>query len=603
MTTSTTPASTTPQATNKPQVEIKSAPLLQHRPRSKRAVIVVVLVLVLIGAGVWWAWKAAHPADNGAAGLITDTVTRGDLIETISATGSVNAETGAQVKIGSQITGRIKKLNADVGSQVTAGQIIAVLDLPDIQAQLNQSKDNLAAAQIKQAQFQSGVVMQQIQLTGAIVQAKAGQVSARAKLNSAQAAANQQLAQTPTDIQRAVNGVAGAQAALSTAQSNLAQTQAGVNLQVANAQQQVNQATATSVNSDLNLKREQALLDKGYIAGGIVDQALATASVNKSLIVAAAQNLTLVQQKNTADLKAGQNLVTQAEQDVKTAQSALVSAQAEVYLDAVKQAGVGDARAVVTQGDADLTIASGNTAQNVLKQQDIRQAKEAVAAAQQQVVYAQAQVDKTYIRSPISGTVLQLASQQGETLAAGLASPTLIVVADLNRLQVDAYVDETDIGKVKLGQSVTATIDAFPTQQFMGHVVKIASGSTIQVGVITYDVTVAIDNLGHQLKPDMTASVTIVTGKRTGVLLVPSEAVKIGTNGLTVNVLTKSNGKSAAVSRTVTTGGDDGVNTEILTGLSEGETVILAGTIKAAPAKKSTSMFGTGGRGGGGPPR
>ena len=241
---------------------------------------------------------------------------------------------------------------------------------------------------------------------------------------------------------------------------------------------------------------------------------------------------------------------------------------------------------------------------NTLKQQDIRLAQSAVGVAQQQVIYAQAQVDKTFIRSPISGTVLQMAAQQGETLAAGLSSPTLIVVADLNRLQVDAYVDETDIGKVKIGQSVTVTVDAFPTTQFTGHVTKIASGSTIQVGVITYDVTIAIENLNHQLKPDMTASVTIQTGKRINTLLVPSEAVKIGTNSFTVNVLTKTNGTYTTESRTVTTGGEDGVNTEILTGLKEGETIILAGTIKAAAAKKSTSPFGTGGgRGGGGPPR
>lgn len=176
----------------------------------------------------------------------------------------------------------------------------------------------------------------------------------------------------------------------------------------------------------------------------------------------------------------------------------------------------------------------------------------------------------------------------------------MIVVADLDRLEIDAYVDETDIGKVQLNQSATITVDAFPTTQFAGHVTKIASGSTIQVGVITYDVTIALNNVGHQLKPDMTASVTIQTAKRTGVLLVSSDAVKIGTDGLTVNVLNLKSGKATAKSRTVTTGGTDGVNTEIRSGLKEGETVVLAGAVKTAVAKKSTSPFGTGGRGGGG---
>jgi RND family efflux transporter MFP subunit len=315
------------------------------------------------------------------------------------------------------------------------------------------------------------------------------------------------------------------------------------------------------------------------------------------------QNLTLVQQKIVADLQAGRNLITQAEQNVNAAQSALVAAQAETILDTVKQADIGDARALLIQAEANLTTAKGNTAQNVLKQQDIRQAQEAVRAVQQQVAYAQAQMDKTLIRSPLSGTVLQMAAQQGETLAAGLSSPTLIVVADLNRLQVDAYVDETDIGKVKIGQSVAVTVDAFPNKRFEGHVTKIASGSTIQQGVITYDVTIALNNSERQLKPDMTASVTIQTGKRSNVLLIPSEAIKTGADGMTVNVLSEKDGKSATASRKVATGGADGVNTEIRDGLKEGETVILAGMIKpTGPARQGASspFGGAGGRGGGG---
>ena len=593
-----------PIQTTKLETKTKPAPSLQHKAWRKWT-FRVILLLAAIAGGSWWGWVATHPTDNSANDLITDTAKRGDLIETVSATGSVNAQTGAQVKIGSQVTGRIKKLNADVGSHVTAGQIIAELDLPDVQAQLDQAKANLAAAQIKKAQLQSGVEMQQIQINSAIVLAKAGRISAVAKLNSAQAAADLQSAQIPTDIQRAENGVAGSKAALSTAESNLVQIQVGADLQVANAQQQIQQAEATAQNSDLILKRNQALLAKGFIAASVVDQAQAIATVNASLILAAQQNQVLVQQKITADRHSGQNLITQARQDVKTAQSALVAAQAETYLNSVKQADIGDARAVLTQGEANLTIANGNTAQNGLKQQDIRQAQEAVLAVQQQVAYAQAQMDKTLIRSPISGTVLQMAAQQGETLAAGLSSPTLIVVADLKRLQVDTYVDETDIGKVKIGQSATVTVDAFPNQLFAGHVAKVASGSTIQQGVITYDVTVALDNLKSELKPDMTASVIIQTGKRTGVLLVPSEAIKTGTGGVSVNVLSTKGGKSATESRPITTGGTDGVSTEVLTGLKEGETVVLAGTVKAAAAKKSTSPFSTGGRGsgGGGGPR
>src|SRR2546421_12365262 len=134
----------------------------------------------------------------------------------------------------------------------------------------------------------------------------------------------------------------------------------------------------------------------------------------------------------------------------------------------------------------------GNRSQDTLKQQDIQQARSTMDAAKSQVDYFRAQLDKTFIRSPISGTVLQMAAQQGETLAAGLSAPTLIVVADLNRLQVDAFVDETDIGKVKLGQDADITVDAYSKRVFKGKVAKIASGSTIYDGGFTYERTIAL---------------------------------------------------------------------------------------------------------------
>jgi HlyD family secretion protein len=589
----TTPETNAKQAT-------KGAPPSKLKHRSKaNGLYRLLLILAVVAGGGWWIWAATHPKTNGAAGLITATAKRGNLIETVSATGSISSQTGTQVNIGSQITGRIKTLDVDVGTKVKAGQIIAVLDLPDIQAQLDQAKANLAAAQMKTTQDKSGVDMLNTQLTGAITQAVAGEKSGVAQLNATQAAADQQHEQTITDIQRAQNGVEAAAAALSTAKSNLAQVQAGVDLQVANAQQQINQAQANAKNSALNLTRQQALVQKGFVAQSIVDQAQATDTVNQSLILAAQQNLTLVQQKNTADLQSGRDTVTQAVQNLKIAQAALVAARAEKYLDATKVADVAVARAALNQAKANLVIAQGNVAQNVLKQQDVIQAQDATDAALQQVAYAKAQVDKTIIRSPIAGTVLQLAVQQGDTLAAGLSSPTLIVVADLNRLQVDAYVDETQISKVRLHQPVTFTVDAFSNQQFTGHVVKIASGSTIQQGVITYDVTIAFDKPQTQFKPDMTANVTIQTGQETNVVLVPAEAVKTGTTGTTVNVLNEKDGVFTAESRKVTIGGTDGVNTQIKDGLKEGETVILAGTIKAPPAKRSSSMFGFGSRGGG----
>ncbi len=549
-------------------------------------------IFVVLGTIGYVAWIRTHPADDPSAKLITAQVSRGELIESVSATGSVTAQTGAMVKIGSQITGRIKHLNADVGSNVKAGQVIAELDLPDIDAQLKQAEANLGLARTKLMQQQSGLGMQRTQTSSNVSQAQADLRGAEARLESAEAAAQLQTSQQPTEIRRAETALATAQAALSTAKSNQKQVQASANLQVANAQEQLNQAKANARNSTSNLTRQQALLKKGFVSAAVVDDAIANDSVNQSLVQSAQQSLQLVKEKVAADLLSARDLVTEAEQQVESAKASLASAQAGTHQTAVKLADVNNAREQVNLSRAALKSALGNRAQDTLKDQDIRQADDTVKASQSQVDYWRAQLDKTFIRSPISGTVLQLAAQQGETLAAGLSAPTLIIVADLTRLQVDVFVDETDIGKVKLGQEASVTVDAFPLHAFRGKVMKIASGSTIQQGVVTYDVAVEIEDTKRQLKPDMTASVNIQTGRRPDVLLVPSEAVKAGADGTSVSVVVKKDGKTDTVHRRVTVGGSDGVNTEIVDGLKEGETIVLAGMDDGRKKRGPESPFG-----------
>lgn len=655
---------------------------LKRKTRRKSRMMPTIITAALVGGLGWVGWTKTHPAEDQNSKLLTAPVTRGDIVEAISATGSITAQTGAQVKIGSQITGTIKRLYADVGSLVKAGQPIAVLNLPDLEAQVNQSKASYAQALVNQQQAQTRLAQQkttlgmtQAQNNSAVTEAEAALRAAQARQSAAASAATQQGEQTPQDVKRAQNALSVSRAALSTAQSNLKQVQASVNLQVATAQEGLTQAQATYKNSAANLTRQQQLLGKGFVAQSIVDQAQAQASVDQSRIESARQNIDLVKAKVAADLQTAQNQVAQEQQNVESAQSSLTLAQTGKYTVSARQADLQNAIAQVNQARATLVTAHANLTQIDIKQQDIQQAVQAVQLAGDAVRVAKAQVDyqnaqfaKTIIRSPISGTVLQLASQQGETLAAGLSAPTLIVVADLNRLQVDTYVDETDIAKVHLGQEADITVDAFAKRPFKGRVTKIASGSTIQNGVITYDVTLSIEKesrgggkqgrggmgadnpagaggpagmgagagkgmrpegmaggpppggaMGNRpdapgapggqasddgsgrpqggadgggassgnggrrgdvtklLKPDMTASVSIQVGRHENVLLVPSEAVKQGSRGATVNVLTKKDGKNDVSPRPVKTGSSDGVNTEIRDGVKEGEVIVRAG--------------------------
>ena len=566
----------------------------------------IVAALVLVGV-IWLVWSRIHASSTTAGPIVTGTVKRGDLIETVTATGSIAAQTGAQIKIGSQITGRIKHLYADVGTKVKAGDLIAELDLPDVDAQLAQVQALNASAKAKLVQQQQNVSLGLAQTADSITLARANVNSAQERLKAAQAAEQLQIVQTPADIKRAQAVVNQSVAALSTAKSTQVQVQTGANLQIETSKEAVAQAVANNKRNQIELTRQQALVAKGYVAQSVVDVALQAASVSASLVRSQGQLLILTQQKMAADLQSASDQVVQAQQAVDSAKAALKSAQAEIYSTSSKTAAVKDAVAAVAASQANLQIAIADLTTNDVRVQDVRQAQQGVAQTAAQIAANQAQVDKTFIRTPISGTVIQMAAQQGETLAAGLSAPTLIIVADLKRLEVDAYVDETDIGKVKIGQTAQITVDAFSDKVLTGKITKIAAGSTIQQSVVTYGVTISFDANDLELKPDMTASVTIKTGQRTNVLVVPSVAIQVGVNGSTVNVLDGRADQGKIKSVPVKTGGTDGVNTEIVSGLTENQTIVLAGGQSATKRAGTTSSspFGGaagGGRGGGGGP-
>jgi len=270
--------------------------------------------------------------------------------------------------------------------------------------------------------------------------------------------------------------------------------------------------------------------------------------------------------------------VRSAEQDVENAKSAV--AQSNLAVEAAL-ADVDSAQSQVSSAESDLKSAKAaegtafrNIDQNGLKRKDVEAAYEAMRQSEAQVQNQEAQFQKSYIRSPIAGTVVSLTQQEGETVAAQLSAPTLIEVVDLARLRVDAYVDETDIGQLKIGMQATLTVDAFPERELTGQITKIASVATVKDNVVTYQVTIGLDKYPvGMLKPQMTADVSIGLGARNNVVLVPSEAVKQRRGGAQVVVLKDGVGEV----RPIKTGVADEDSTEVEEGLQDGEQVVLAG--------------------------
>jgi len=205
-------------------------------------------------------------------------------------------------------------------------------------------------------------------------------------------------------------------------------------------------------------------------------------------------------------------------------------------------------------------------------EEDLKQATADVERAKAALANDKVQLSYATITAPIAGVIGQVSTQEGETVSAGLNAPIFVTIDDLNRLQVDTFVDEVDIGKVKVGQKATFTVDSFPSREFAGKVVAIYPKAVIQENVVNYDVVVEItDPYAGLLRPEMTASVTISLEARKNVLTIPVKAVK-RERGKSV-VYVPAEGRARA--REIKIGWKDSQWVEILSGLDEGQTVLL----------------------------
>jgi HlyD family secretion protein len=150
-----------------------------------------------------------------------------------------------------------------------------------------------------------------------------------------------------------------------------------------------------------------------------------------------------------------------------------------------------------------------------------------VAQARASVGMAKVDLDRTTIRSPISGTVLQRAVDVGQTVAASLSAPTIFTIAqDLSKMEVRAAIDEADVGKLREGLEARFTVDAYPGREFVATIFQVRSNPNVQQNVVTYDAILRVDNPDGKLRPGMTASVRIVTEKHENVLRIPNAALR-----------------------------------------------------------------------------
>lgn len=223
-----------------------------------------------------------------------------------------------------------------------------------------------------------------------------------------------------------------------------------------------------------------------------------------------------------AQIEQGNAQIANAQASLKQAQATLANAE----LDYTRKADLGRQK-LVAQSDVDLARAARDQAR--------AQVNAAQAQIRQQTASTQTtrvNLDRTVIRSPVDGVVLTRTIEPGQTVAASLQAPELFTIAeDLSKMKIELAVDEADIGQVKVGQTVSFTVDAFADRQFRGQVQQVRLSATTTSNVVTYPVVVSVDNSDGTLLPGLTVNAEIEVSKRDDILKVSNAALRYKPTG------------------------------------------------------------------------
>src|SRR5437660_231263 len=288
-----------------------------------------------------------------------------------------------------------------------------------------------------------------------------------------------------------------------------------------------------------------------------------------------------------------QATVTQAEGDLANAQATLELARVNG-----KRTQELFAKKTSSQADVDQAMAT------------LHQSEANVKIKQGALDKARADLEHCTITSPIDGVVISRSVDVGQTVAASLQAPIIFAIAnDLTKMQIDANVAEADVGVVKIDQNVDFTVDAFPMETFHGKIVQVRNAPITVQNVVTYDTVIGVSNPDLKLKPGMTANVSIIIAHKDDVLQIKNAALRYRPTDATPTEARSTSASSPSGARSsggrerrsgertvyalsggrpkptqIKTGISDGISTEVLEGLKEGDRVVTAELTSTSPS-------------------
>lgn len=506
----------------------------------KRRIIVIIGAIVLLIIGFFSFRGNKEPEYN------LTIAQRGPIREEVSATGKIEAIESIDLSFRS--TGNVSQVLIETGSKVKKGQVLASLENNDLWAQLKQAQANLEAEEAKLQELKKGtreetINIKQAELSKAQQDLNNYYEDILDVLNDSYAKAEEAIKIKIKDIFLGAEAASSYVLNFDTCVSNEMSSDVGYSRLVSERElkEWKNELSIININSskeELNLAMKNA---KEYTAsfkdffGKLNNILLADCSYSNP-------NLDVYR----INANTGRNLIITAISNINNLEQSIASQALLVQR---------------IQNELDLLL-SGSIKEEII----IQEAK--VKSAQANVSNYYALIEKTIIRAPIDGFIAKKEIKKGEVVLANV--PVISLMAEKG-LQVKAYVPEVDVPKIKVGDKVLITLDAFPRKELFGEIIHIDSAETIIDGVVYYKVKSTIDIKEINIKSGMTADIIIITDSKEDALIIPRRAVieKNGKNMVRIPI----DGDFQEIEVETGLVGADG-NIEIISGLKEGDEVI-----------------------------
>jgi len=547
----------------------------------KRLIIIIIIVVLVIGAGggVFLARGKIFTKKKSKTPMMqTVAVRRGDITTTVSATGTIQPLITIEVR--SKASGAITKLYVDESDTVKAGDLMAEVEKTYTQVDVDQAQADLRSANARLQQADMNIKLQTQQSDSQIRQSQENVTSAKAKLAQLEEQIKYEHITNARAVKDAQNDIDISKLRLSLAQNPRPET-------VKKAQLAIDQAKYNMDLAKSEYDRRKVLYDKQFVSKSELDSAQSSYESSKTQYESAVEQLKLAKDPSSGDD------IKLAQKSIDKAESALATVNQKVDQEKLREKDLEISKLQVKDTENSLALAIANKAQIQLKEKDKESAQASLVRSQAALKSANDKNADTIVRAPTSGTVLQRNVVEGQVITSSMgnsaaAGTLLFTMADLDNVYVQTDVDETDMGKLKVDQPVTITVDAYPDRKFQGKVLKIAPMGRAVQNVTTFKVTTVIENPSKILKPGMNASVEITAESVSNVLVVENEAIMDTKNGKTVTpVIDGKSGNPMPVEIGVR-GWD---TTEIIFGVEEGDVLMLASSVNGKAGQQGLPAF------------